>query len=55
MENQWELEAICWYYETGKSKADYVKKEYIHLLLLKDISSLACLSKLFKYDFSITV
>ena len=41
-----QIEAIFWYYESGKSKADYSHKEVLHLSVPSDISSHAKLTKI---------
>ena len=36
MENQ-EIDVITFFYERGKSKADYLKKEPAHIVIPKDV------------------
>ena len=46
MENQ-EIDVITFFYERGKSKADYLRKESAHIVIPKDVG----LSKLKKKFF----
>ena len=38
MENQ-EIDVITFFYERGKSKADYIRKESAHIKIAKDVGS----------------
>ena len=37
MENQ-EIDVITFFYERGKSKADYIRKESAHIVIPKDVA-----------------
>ena len=46
MKNQ-EIDVITFFYERGKSKADYIRKESAHIVIPKD-ASLSQLKRIFR-------